>query len=68
MPAQIPAAPHRGYFLQFMYHFYAVYLGVTPPSPENEKKVAAIVIGGIVFVIIFLVVFIRILLGFLFAR
>lgn len=58
----------RGVFLRFMHNFYAVYLGVTPPSPENEKKIAAVVIGGTITLVVFLVFFIRFLLASIFAR
>lgn len=51
-----------------MHNFYAVYLGVTPPSPENEKKIAAVVIGGTITLVVFLVFFIRFLLASIFAR
>jgi hypothetical protein len=68
MPSQNPSAPRRNAFLDFMHHFYAYYLGVTPPSPENEKKIAAVVLGGVVLLVIFLVVFVRVLLSTLFSR
>ena len=55
-------------FLSFMRNFYALYLGVTPPKPENEKKVAALIIGGIVVLILALTVFTRLLLGLIFSR
>ena len=68
MPPQAEPGTERGVFLSFMRNFYALYLGVTPPKPENEKKVAALIIGGIIVLILVLTVFTRLLLGLIFSR
>ncbi len=67
MPSQ-ESAPHRGVFLRFMHNFYALYLGVTPPSPESEKKIAAAVVGGTVLLVVFLFFFVRFLMSAIFER
>lgn len=68
MAPQVESGAPRGAFLSFMHNFYAIYLGVTPPKPENEKKVAAIIIGGILLLILALAGFTRLLLGLIFSR
>ena len=68
MNPQVEPDTQRGMFLTFMHNFYAIYLGVTPPKPENEKKVAALIIGGILLLILSLVGFTRLLLGLIFSR
>jgi hypothetical protein len=68
MPSPSESGPPRGAFLSFMHNFYAIYLGVTPPTPENEKKVAALIIGGILLLLLLLAGFTRLLLGLIFSR
>lgn len=48
--------PERGLFLEVMYRFYAYYLGVTPPRPENEMKVAVLLLGAVALFLVFLIV------------
>jgi hypothetical protein len=68
MAHPVEPGKQRSVFLTFMHNFYAVYLGVTPPSPENEKKVAALIIGGILLLVLALAGFTRLLLGLIFSR
>jgi hypothetical protein len=68
MPYQAEPGTQRGVFLTFMHNFYAIYLGVTPPKPEYEKKVAALIIGGILLLILVLAGFTRLLLDLIFSR
>jgi hypothetical protein len=68
MAPQVESGTSRGVFLSFMHNFYAIYLGVTPPKPENEKKVAALIVGGILLLILALAGFTRLLLGLIFSR
>jgi hypothetical protein len=37
----------RGLLLRFLYRVYTNYLGVTPPTPAQERTAAAVLIGGI---------------------
>ena len=68
MASELQPGTPRGVFLSFMHNFYAIYLGVTPPKPENEKKVAALIVGGILLLILALAGFTRLLLGLIFSR
>jgi hypothetical protein len=45
----------RGFFLRVMYRVYTNYLGVTPPTPAQERIAAAALIGGIILGLIFIV-------------
>jgi hypothetical protein len=40
--------PKRGIFLRILYRIYANYLGVTPPTPAQERMAAVILIAGVV--------------------
>lgn len=66
MPSQTP--PPQRPFLRGMHNFYALYLGVTPPSPEKAGMVAAIVIGGAITLVLFLGLFLWFLLGLIASR
>jgi hypothetical protein len=45
---QLNAQPKRGLFLRIMYRVYTNYLGVTPPTPAQERIAAAVLIGGVI--------------------
>jgi len=47
-PLQVDPQPKRGLFLRFMYRVYTNYLGVTPPTPAQERIAAAVLIGGVI--------------------
>ena len=68
MPPPVEPGNPRSVFLTFMHNFYAVYLGVTPPKPENEKKVALLIVAGILLLILLLAGFTRLMLGLIFSR
>lgn len=38
----------RGLLLRFLYRVYTNYLGVTPPTPAQERMAAAFLIGGVI--------------------
>ena len=38
----------RGIFLRILYRIYTNYLGVTPPTPAQERTAAVILIAGVV--------------------
>jgi hypothetical protein len=40
--------PKRGLILRLLYRVYTNYLGVTPPTPAQEKVAAVVLIGGVV--------------------
>ena len=43
-----PQAPaKRGLLLRILYRVYTNYLGVTPPTPAQERIAAAVLIGGV---------------------
>ena len=45
----LPEEPRkRGLLLRLLYRVYTNYLGVTPPTPAQERTAAAVLIGGIV--------------------
>jgi hypothetical protein len=48
MNAQSPFEPQpkRGFLLRSLYRVYTNYLGVTPPTPAQERIAAAALIGG----------------------
>ena len=46
--SQLESQPKRGLFLRIMYRVYTNYLGVTPPTPAQERIAAAILIGGVI--------------------
>ena len=37
----------RGFLLRLLYRVYTNYLGVTPPTPEQERLAAVALIGGV---------------------
>jgi hypothetical protein len=39
------AEPQRNFFQTWVYNFFAMYLGVTPPAPGKEYFYAALLIG-----------------------
>jgi hypothetical protein len=45
-PAQ--SEPKRGLILRILYRVYTNYLGVTPPTPAQERVAAVALIGGVV--------------------
>jgi hypothetical protein len=53
------AQPKRGLLLRLLYRVYTNYLGVTPPTPAQERVTAVVLIGGVVLglIAIVLVVF-----------
>jgi hypothetical protein len=42
------AQPKRGFILRLLYRVYTNYLGVTPPTPSQERLAAVVLIGGVV--------------------
>lgn len=40
--------PKRGLILRLLYRVYTNYLGVTPPTPEQERIAAVVLIGGVI--------------------
>lgn len=44
--AQTPAK--RGLFLRILYRVYVNYLGVTPPTPAQERTAAVVLIAGVI--------------------
>ncbi len=55
-----PGVPaKRGLLLRVLYRVYTNYLGVTPPTPAQERTAAAVLIGGVLLglVTVVLVVF-----------
>lgn len=38
----------RGLLLRILYRVYTNYLGVTPPTPAQERTAAAFLIGGVI--------------------
>ncbi len=47
-PSHLDSQPKRGLFLRTMYRVYTNYLGVTPPTPAQERIVAAVLIAGVI--------------------
>ena len=44
-----PGQPRkRGLLLRFLYRLYTNYLGVTPPTPAQERTAAVVLVGGVV--------------------
>ncbi len=44
-----PGEPRkRGFLVRFLYRIYTNYLGVTPPTPEQERTAAVVLMGSIV--------------------
>ncbi len=41
--------PKRSFFQTSVHNFFALYLGVTPPSPGKEGFYAALLLGAILF-------------------
>lgn len=66
MNSQTPARAHetsppeqprkRGLLLRFLYRLYTNYLGVTPPTPAQERTAATVLIGGIILGLVGIVV------------
>jgi hypothetical protein len=50
------AQPKRGLLLRVLYRVYTNYLGVTPPTPTQERVTAVVLIGGVVLGLIGIVV------------
>jgi hypothetical protein len=46
----------RGLFLRILYRVYTNYLGVTPPTPAQERIAAVALIGGVIIGIVLVVV------------
>jgi len=40
--------PERGIFLRILYRVYTNYLGVTPPTPQQERVAAIVLLGGVI--------------------
>jgi hypothetical protein len=55
--------PPRSFFQTAVYNFFALYLGVTPPTPGKEGFYAALLIGAVLFLIGGGYLIIRFLLG-----
>ena len=51
-----PTPPSRGLLLRVLYRVYTNYLGVTPPTPAQERIAAVALIGGVVLGLIAIVV------------
>ena len=47
--------PQRGLVLRILYRVYTNYLGVTPPTPAQERFAAIALIGGLVVGVILVV-------------
>ncbi len=47
-PISSEPQPKRGFLLRILYRVYTNYLGVTPPTPAQERIAAAVLIGGTV--------------------
>ena len=62
-PSQNDAQPKRGLLLRILYRVYTNYLGVTPPTPEQERIAAVALIGGVVLGLIAVVVLVFFLWG-----
>jgi hypothetical protein len=45
---QHDTAPRRSLFLRILYRVYVNYLGVTPPTPAQERTAAVVLIAGVV--------------------
>jgi len=54
--SQLESQPRRGVFLRILYRVYTNYLGVTPPTPAQERIAAVVLIGGVIFGLIAIVV------------
>jgi hypothetical protein len=56
----LPPAPKpqqkRGIFLRILYRVYTNYLGVTPPTPQQERLTAVVLIGGVIIGLILVIV------------
>jgi hypothetical protein len=50
------AQPKRSLLLRLLYRVYTNYLGVTPPTPAQERVTAMVLIGGVVLGLIAIVV------------
>jgi hypothetical protein len=57
-----PTTAKRGFLLRALYHFYTIYLGITPPTPKQEKTVAGILLGAVAVFVAGFVLLIRFLL------
>jgi hypothetical protein len=44
----VQSEPKRGLILRILYRVYTNYLGVTPPTPAQERVAAVALIGGVV--------------------
>jgi hypothetical protein len=53
----------RGLLLRFLYRVYTNYLGVTPPTPAQERTAAAVLIGGIILGLVGIVALVLFLWG-----
>ncbi len=64
-PAETPESQpvKRSLFLRILYRVYVNYLGVTPPTPAQERTAAVLVVGGIIVGIIAVVVLVLVLWG-----
>lgn len=54
-PSPTESQPKRGFILRALYRVYTNYLGVTPPTPAQERTAAVILIGGSIFGLIAIV-------------
>ena len=46
------AEPKRNFFQTAVHNFFALYLGVTPPSPGQELFYAALLLGAALFLLV----------------
>jgi len=49
--------------LRLLYRVYTNYLGVTPPTPVQERTAAAVLIGGVILGLVGIVVLVLFLWG-----
>ncbi len=47
-PSPTETQPQRGLILRILYRVYTNYLGVTPPTPAQERVAAIVLIGGVI--------------------
>jgi len=58
-PTDAPATPRkRSLILRLLYRVYTNYLGVTPPTPAQERIAAVVLIGGVIAGLAAVVVFV----------
>jgi hypothetical protein len=48
-PSRSPQAPQRNFLQTAVHNFFALYLGVTPPSPGQEYFYGLLILGVLAF-------------------